>query len=318
MEGWASFRRCRYQEVRTLTRTVSVIVPSVGRASLSQCVSSLVAQTYPADSFEIIAVFDGGASPPLTEGATSRMPEEGPAIRFLYQRRQGPAAARNHGAGAARGEILAFIDDDCIADRDWLSNLVSGINRHAGVEGRVEPLEPLRPLAHWVANRGGLYLTANVAYERDWLERVGGFDERFRYPAGEDFDLAWKVLEAGGEIAYADGAIVYHPVRDETFGDFRRRLAAWDAPRLLAKKHPMKFREFTGRRWAAHSLYYTVVDPPYQMLRWRRELLRDPRAILQVLLRMSYQFLYGASQPIRRRLRRRADLRHAPMDGHDS
>jgi len=298
-----------------MTRRVSVIVPSTGRASLAQCISSITAQDYPKDLFEIIVVFDGATVYSPSEEKNLFPLRDGPEVRMLHQERRGPAAARNLGAMGARGEVLAFIDDDCIADPAWLSNLVTGVDGHAGAEGRVEPLGPPHPLVHSVANRGGLYLTANVAFEREWFERVGGFDERFRHPAGEDFDLAWKILEAGGEIAYADEAIVYHPVRYESFQEFRKRLEAWDAPRILAKKHPRKFREFTGRGWATHALYYIVVDPPYQLLRWRKDLLRDSRALAQFGLRMFYRSFYGATQPFRRKLKGLREAGDASMEG---
>ena len=95
---------------------VSVVVPTRGRpGALKRCLESLARQDYPIDAFEIV-VIDDGSPQPVT------LPELGSGVSFTLHRQAqgGPAAARNHGLEHARGEYVAFIDDDCEASPDWL------------------------------------------------------------------------------------------------------------------------------------------------------------------------------------------------------
>ena len=99
---------------------VSVVVPTRGRpGALKRCLESLMRQDYPTDAFEIV-VIDDGSPQPVT------LPEFGSGVSVTLSRQTqgGPAAARNHGLEHARGEYVAFIDDDCEASPDWLSELV--------------------------------------------------------------------------------------------------------------------------------------------------------------------------------------------------
>ncbi len=114
---------------------VSVVVPTRGRpGALKRCLESLSRQDYPTDAFEIV-VIDDGSPQPVT------LPDFGSGASLTLQRQAqgGPAAARNHGLEHARGEYVAFIDDDCEASPDWLRELVSALQQHpgAGVGGPV-------------------------------------------------------------------------------------------------------------------------------------------------------------------------------------
>jgi cellulose synthase/poly-beta-1,6-N-acetylglucosamine synthase-like glycosyltransferase len=93
----------------------------------------------------------------------------------------------------------------------------------------------------------------NMGYRREILERVGGFDEAFRRPWGEDTDLGWRAVGSGGTTAWAPGALVWHRV--ETTGDRIQDWVLWmrDTRRkfytpLLVKKHPEVRRRF-HHRW---------------------------------------------------------------------
>jgi hypothetical protein len=159
------------------------------------------------------------ASPPLTFGGvdTSLLTR----ITVLRGKAAGPAAARNTGWRASDAEWIAFLDDDVIVRDGWLQGLVSDIEAlehdEAGSQGRVfVPLPEDRPPTDWERNVAGLahsaWITADMVYRRSVLERLGGFDERFRRAYREDADFALRVFKLGYRIAHGTREID-HPVR---------------------------------------------------------------------------------------------------------
>lgn len=229
---------------------VSVVVPTHNRrAALQRLLDSLRRQTYPVLRFEVIVVDDGSTDDTQSFLHAYSLGEA--PLRCLRQSNLGPAAARNLGFRAAVGQIIAFIDDDAEADPDWLAKGVQyfASDSIAGVEGAVIARNdhPATPLDHVVQNlNGGSFITCNIFYRRDVLERFGGFDRRFMAPGmpyvREDSDLAFTVLEAGYSIVFAQDARVFHPVigktakyllKVETYGFYEP---------LIRAKHPGLFR----------------------------------------------------------------------------
>jgi cellulose synthase/poly-beta-1,6-N-acetylglucosamine synthase-like glycosyltransferase len=151
-----------------------------------------------------------------------------PRIRYLAAEggRHGPAAARTRGWRAARGDIIAFTDDDTIPDSHWLA---SGASSFAGgvmgVSGRVIVPLPERPTDNEI-NTTGLetshFVTANCFYRRSVLEAVGGFDENFAIAWREDSDLYFSLREREYPLAWSSSAVVVHPVRPEQWGSSLR------------------------------------------------------------------------------------------------
>jgi len=124
---------------------------------------------------------------------------------------------RNEGARFARGEILAFTDDDCVVHPDWIIAALAYFRSPdvGGVEGAVDVPRPNRPtLTYRRSLRLSLpegYQTCNMLYRKSVFEECGGFDLAFPYYL-EDTDLAYTVLERGYRIPFAAGAVVSHPV----------------------------------------------------------------------------------------------------------
>ncbi len=125
--------------------TASVVVPTFRRATqLARCIDALAAQRSP--SFEIIVVDDGSADG-TTQSVLRDARHVAAGLRALtHAENRGPAAARNTGLAAARGEIVAFTDDDCEPEPSWLAELVRALERATpdvvGVGGRVESARP--------------------------------------------------------------------------------------------------------------------------------------------------------------------------------
>jgi glycosyltransferase involved in cell wall biosynthesis len=137
---------------------VSVIVPTHNRPeTLDGCVRSLAQLHYP--SYEVIVV-DNAPRSSATADLVREISAEYPCVRYLLEDRPGVSWARNSGMMAARGEILAFTDDDVVVDRYWLIELVRGFTRAnnvACVTGYNLPLELETPAQFWYEEYGGAY-----------------------------------------------------------------------------------------------------------------------------------------------------------------
>ena len=200
--------------------------------------------------FEVIVVADGAT--PAVE-AVLAAPPQGLALRVeRHPHARGPAAARNTGWRAARAPLVAFTDDDCVAAPGWLAALTA-VGSDC-VQGRVEPhpdeRDGIGPFSRtlWVRDAGPFFQTANILYRRDLLERLGGFDEAYPFPAGEDTDLGWRAREAGAEIAFAPDALVWHAVHPLGPRALVRDARRWGTAVRIVKRHP-QLRGAFHRRW---------------------------------------------------------------------
>ena len=220
---------------------VSVIVPTYERHDVVEAlIECLSAQTE--KNFEVILV-DQSARP-WTPPAT--IPFD---LMYVHTDVRGAGNARNAGAFHARGGVLAFTDDDCRPDVDWIENALRHFQDPAvvGVEGVVVSDRAHDDRYRAVTNVGfeGIgFMTANLWLRRDTFQAVGGFDARFDpLPFREDTDLGWRALEHGS-IPFAADVRVYHPpqpraVEREALAS-RARFFENDA--LLLKKHPDRYR----------------------------------------------------------------------------
>jgi glycosyltransferase involved in cell wall biosynthesis len=208
--------------------SMSVIVPTRNRADLlPRLVSALREQTL--DNAEWIFVDDAsvdatGSVLEMLRGDDQRL------VAHRLARQCGPARARNVGWRAARAPYVAFLDDDCVPQPGWLAELEA---RHAEgwevVQGRTEPAVenyfawPTFARSVSVRRLSYFFESCNIAYSRELLDRVGGFDEAFGVsrggaPNGEDADLGWRALEAGATVTFAADALVNHDVVRLGFG----------------------------------------------------------------------------------------------------
>jgi len=210
---------------------VSVVVPNYnGAPFLAECLHSLRGQSY--RPMETILVDDAS-----TDGSVGMSRASFPEVRVIELLRNGGfARAANHGIVASRGEIIALLNNDAVAEPEWLEELVGALNRHpeagsvaAKVLLRGEPRTfnsagDLFRRTGLPDNRGAWELdlgqydaedeifgasAAAAAYRRALFEDVGLFDERF-FMYCEDVDLAFRAQLAGHRCVYAPRAIVRH------------------------------------------------------------------------------------------------------------
>ncbi len=234
-----------------MTVEVSVVVPTSNRPQLlDRCLAGLVTQVFGPTAYEIVIADDEASESTRrqVEEWRSQFLQTGPAIHYLpVCDSRGPAAARNAGWRFARGGVIAFTDDDCIPEPEWLAAGVQAIRQGAtGVSGRVVVPLPEDP-TDYERNAAGLataeFVTANSFYLRSALEAVGGFDERFAMAWREDSDLWLTFMGRGETLVSAEDAVVIHPLRPAPWGVSlsQQRKSQYNA--LLYKKHPQLYRQ---------------------------------------------------------------------------
>ncbi|HEX2234334.1 MAG TPA: glycosyltransferase [Thermoleophilaceae bacterium] len=231
---------------------VAVVVPSHRRPhGLTELLDALAEQTLPRDRWTVVVAH---TYEPFEARSLLEEHELGRAgvLRDVAVEPQaaGPAHQRNCGLRAARGDLVAFTDDDCRPAADWLERLVDCALAHPGavVQGTTRP-DPRdaaafeaspHPRSVWVEAPGRNAQTCNILYPRELLEQLGGFDESFA-TAGEDVDLALRAQEAGAVLVGAPDALVHHAVDALSLREKLRHDAKWENLPLLIKRHP-RFR----------------------------------------------------------------------------
>jgi O-antigen biosynthesis protein len=235
---------------------VSVVVATYnGARTLRTCLESLGRLNYP--DYEVIVVDDGSTD------ATPEIAKQFPAVRYLRQTNHGLSVARNAGIQAATGAIVAFTDDDCRADEDWLYYLVSDLLRgdFAAIGGHnFLPPDDSCVAAAVMAAPGGpahVMLTdreaehipgCNMAFHKWALEQIGGFDPIYR-KAGDDVDVCWRLQDAHLKIGFSPAGFVWHYRRSTVQAYLKQQAGYGEAEALLIGKHPEHFNALGGGLW---------------------------------------------------------------------
>jgi glycosyltransferase involved in cell wall biosynthesis len=227
---------------------VSVVISTYNRPDrLAGLLRSLRAQTLEHSRFAVVVVDNGSGAETAKVLALERDRGELALTCERLPVTLGPAGGRNAGWRLARTRLVAFTDDDCVPAAGWLEALLACEGAHPGaiVQGptRPDPAERHRQglLTHSVSieRLGPQYETCNIAYPRDVLETLDGFDESFGLrPAGEDTDLAWRAIEAGREVVFAPDAVVYHCVEPIGARGMLRLAARWGPAVRVLRDHP--------------------------------------------------------------------------------
>jgi glycosyltransferase involved in cell wall biosynthesis len=239
----AAGRRCRGDaQAREHGPFVSVVVPTCNRPDrLTRCLRSILACTY--RPFEVIVV-DNGSIGSETRDVVSRLQVE--RVRYVREERPGRSWARNRGLAEARGDIVAYADDDVVVDRYWLDAIVdafSAADRVGCVTGLIMPFELETQAQLWLDQYGGfdkgytrrvfdlrenrpsspLYpytagtfgSGASMAFHANVLRGLGGFDVALGSGSpgcgGEELLAFFQVIDRGHTLVYEPAAIVRHP-----------------------------------------------------------------------------------------------------------
>ncbi len=202
----------------------SLIIPTYNRPDrLKTCLDSLTRLNYPSDRLEVIIVDDGSDNPldTIVNPYHNQL-----NLTLIRQPNGGPAKARNTGANAAQGEYLAFTDDDCTLDPNWLSALENGFSKapNALVGGKTinalldNPYSTASQLLidyiydyyNTKSSQVQFFASNNFAVSRELFQKVGQFDVNFPLAAGEDREFCDRWLFSGYSLYYVPDAIIYH------------------------------------------------------------------------------------------------------------
>jgi len=235
---------------------ITVVVCSYnGARTIRDTMEGLRRLDYP--DYEVIVVNDGSTD------ATPAIVAEYPFARLISTPNRGLSAARNTGWQEASGEIVAYIDDDAYPDPHWLQFLAWRFmtGDWVGVGGPNIAPPGDGPIADCVANAPGGPVHVlisdleaehipgcNMAFRREALAAVGGFDVRYR-AAGDDVDLCWRLQERGGRIGFHAGAMDWHHRRNSLRMYWNQQKGYGKAEALLEEKWPERYNAVGHLAW---------------------------------------------------------------------
>ncbi len=195
----------------------SVIIPAYNaEQTIGKCMNALRKQTF--KDFEVIIVDDG------SKDGTAKIAAGFKGVKVLRQKNAGPATARNKGAKQAKGEIIVFLDSDCVAEKNWLEQMVAPFENQdiSGVQGvyKNKQKELIARFTHLEIEQRyskmakqefidfiGSY---SAAYKKKVFDEMEGFDTSFPMASGEDTDLSFRINKAGYKMVFNQRAAVYH------------------------------------------------------------------------------------------------------------
>lgn len=250
---------------------LSVVIPTCHRPeALLACLLHLQAdaRSYSSLNYEIIVSDDG--RDPLAAAVLGR---DFPDVRWIAGPRRGPAANRNAGAAAASGDVVVFLDDDCLPQPGLFGAYATAFTDTAllAAEGRIRGDRPAVRMDEEAPfnEHGGCFWSCNIAVRRTFFLDIRGFDERFPAAAMEDVELRERIRRQGAVIRFVPEALVIHPLRlmggwsyvrrrAEAHGIYilipgchlgppRYRTALWHTLRVLGKRFIPRFISFRGR-----------------------------------------------------------------------
>jgi glycosyltransferase involved in cell wall biosynthesis/GT2 family glycosyltransferase len=306
--------------------SVSVVINTYNRAALlERCVNALRVQTFL--DFEIVVV--NGPSTDDTEHRMARLKDE---VRMVTTTSRVLSVSRNVGIRSSRGDLVAFIDDDAVAQPDWLENLVPAFQCSAvgGAGGLVYKLSGRdiefrngrldRRAAvcwneewpgldwHWEEGRLNTVSGNNCIFRRSSLEAIGGFDERIEY-YHDEADVVMRLERAGSITVHRPAAIVFH---EAASGHNRRSRYHVNWYAVVKNTFYCALKNFSGAGSRLHLVpaiaRFILAERMEPMIRWRR----SGEISTADFLRMEGACLRGAVVGIRRGIRHNGQVRPLP------
>jgi glycosyltransferase involved in cell wall biosynthesis len=231
--------------------TISVVIPTLNEeAFIGRCIEAIKSGTVQPDELFVI---DG-----MSEDRTRDIAAEAGATVLLNPERHA-AGGRNIGISHSSGDVVVFIDADCIAYTDWLEIIAARFCEQTdldGLSGKMVPIEPrsriesfwshvmLQEILPYPAElcyietrtMSGAFITANCAYRRKLLLELNGFDVWFANNA-EDVDLLWRALEHGARLQYDPDVVVLHTFPDTLKGMMKKNFRNGVSSSKLQKRY---------------------------------------------------------------------------------
>jgi glycosyltransferase involved in cell wall biosynthesis/uncharacterized MnhB-related membrane protein len=277
---------------------ISVVICAYNaERTMHSCLESLRKLDYP--NFEVVIVDDG------SRDATAEIAMDFPEFRLIRQPNKGLSVARNVGMRAARGELIAYTDSDCVVDPHWLTLMVRAMHEHdfdgcggpnyaPHEEGWIEACCAASPGApcHVLTgdNRAEHLAGCNMIYRKSALAAIGGFDSQFT-AAGDDVDICWRMIDAGFTLGFCPSAFVWHFRRNTIKAYYGQQRGYGKAEAMLFLKYPDRFNALgqIGWRGTIPGLARTVPGGNGNRIGWVRDasalqkVAEPPLSILKVL-----------------------------------
>jgi glycosyltransferase involved in cell wall biosynthesis len=272
----------------------SIVIPTYNRPQpLQECLTALLNLDYPHNRFEVIVVDDGSSVPlqSIVEPFQSTL-----SLTFLRQVNAGPAKARNAGAAIAKGEFVAFTDDDCTPDAHWLMVLAKQfenspqavlggktINRlSTNLYATAHQILVDYLYLHYNANpkQARFFTSNNMALALEQFQKIGCFDTTFPLAAGEDREFCDRWLSQGYDMCYVADAVVHHAHRMTLLGFWRQH---FNYGQGAFHFHTLRAQRGIGRIAVEPlSFYLNLLLYPLQ-----QPLLRSQRVLVSLLFCLS-------------------------------
>lgn len=209
---------------------ISVIVPAYNaQPYISRCIEALLSQSFNPNNYEVIVVDDGSSD--QTADIIKNYP-----VKYVYQKNQGPATARNRGVKEAKGDIILFTDADCVPTGNWIEEMVRPFKSPdiAAVKGayltnqkevvarlaQVEFEERFEMLKK--ADSIDMVDTYSAGFRKAIFSQMGGFDTTFPVANNEDTDLSYKMSRHGFKMVFNPVAVVYHLKHPDSIKKYAR------------------------------------------------------------------------------------------------
>ncbi len=238
----------------------SIIIPTYNRPEkLTNCLQSLTKLNYKKDNFEVIIVDDGSTT---SYESTVTPFQKQLNIKFIRQDNSGPGNARNRGVTEAKGQYLAFTDDDCQPAPNWLSafadafrqypycllggHTINQLNDNIYSSASQQLIDYLYSYYNKDPHQATFFTGNNFAISKHLFEKIGGFDITFYLGAGEDREFCDRTLNQGYQMIYIKQAIIYH-AHQLTFSKYMKQhfnygRGAFMFHQIRAKKNLVKIQ----------------------------------------------------------------------------
>jgi glycosyltransferase involved in cell wall biosynthesis len=271
---------------------VSIMVPVYNDgAIIGRCIESLRTQTYPEEKIELLVIDDGS-----TDGIETWFPQKYPEVKYIRKERSGPDHSRNHAITIASGEILGFIDSDCMADSNWIkeglsvllkeeTSIVTGPLVHGDrILDKIMALHEFGEFLSHQNREAANFVTCNLFIRREVFQTL-------EFPThvwmGGDRLFAWKLHQLGFRMRYHGPMRVFH------LPDLRLRNLLARIKQYSSKTISMRIADpsLPGGRLLRLSYFSPLVLAGIRCLIDIRNLIHNIKSLKVSLLQFSFLFL---------------------------